>query len=351
MKTKALFFVTVFLALSLAGFATVYTVSNNSSGGSQYSSLLAAYNGAVNGDTLIMEGTNIAYSLPHYFHWNKSLTVIGAGFNTDKQLFKKTIITEGQDWWLYFELASGSAGSSFYGIAFSSPVDFVENASNITFENCEFQQSLRTNNVNCNNLIIRNCIFNPDNGENINLPSTASSNILLINCVFDGYIVGNNNTTSNLIIENCLFLSTYTGDLLPGINNASISNCIFMNKFPSGTTNCIYLNNICRVAGTLPPNGNTGSGNIENADPQLVSYAFDTFYDPTHDYDILAGSPCELTGSDGTDIGIHGGTSKFSEQGEPLIAPVVRSVEINNTVVAPNGTLSVDVSASKPAED
>jgi hypothetical protein len=147
-----------------------------------------------------------------------------------------------------------------------------------------------------------------------------------------------------------LFLATSTA-FFSGIQNASISNCIFMNMVPAGTTGCTYLNNICRVAGTFPPAGNTGSGNISNTDPMLVSYTFGTLYNASQDYQLQAGSPGIGAGSDLTDIGIHGGTSKFSEQGEPLIAPVVRSVIITTPVVAPNGTLNVEVTASKPAEE
>ena len=118
MKTKAFFLVVIFMAFSLAGFTTVYTVSNLPQGGSQYTNLFDAYNAASDGDTLILEGTNIPYIFPSANYWSKQLTVIGAGFNTSKHNFKKTIIT--QNTWSYaFPLGYLPNGSSFYGISFS----------------------------------------------------------------------------------------------------------------------------------------------------------------------------------------------------------------------------------------
>jgi hypothetical protein len=181
------------------------------------------------------------------------------------------------------------------------------------------------------------------------LGNTAVTSVAIFNCVFDGRIVGSNNSLNVLMVDHNLFLSN--SNAFENVNTATISNSIFMNVYPTSTTNCTYMNNICRVAGTLPPAGNSGSSNIENSDPLLVSYTINSFYNPVHDYDIQAGSPCALAGADGTDIGVHGGTSKFSEYGEPLIAPVMRSVVITTPVVAPNGTLNVDVTASKPAEE
>jgi hypothetical protein len=63
---------------------------------------------------------------------------------------------------------------------------------------------------------------------------------------------------------------------------------------------------------------------------------------------VQAGSVAIGNGSDLTDIGVHGGTSNFNESGEVLIAPIMRLLVINNTNVQPNGTLNVQVNATKP---
>lgn len=349
MKTKILLLTSVFVLSTSIAFSTTLTVSNHPLGGAQYSSLQAAYNAAANGDTLIIEGTNINYSFNYGLLWSKSLTVIGAGLNTDKQFFKKTYIAY-PHYTSPFRLTTGSDGSSFYGIVFLQHVDLYANTNNITFENCEFRDYLQTNNYVTTNLTLRNCIFSRDNNDDIFLPSSVPSSVLILNCVFDGYIQGYNNLLNVVMIENCLFLSTSSSII--NLHYATISNCVFMNNFPAASVNCIYLNNICRVAGTFPPAGNTGSGNIENTDPNFVSYTAGSLYSPSHDYNLQSGSPCVATGVGGTDIGVHGGiTATFSETGEALIAPVVRSMQINNTTVAPNGTINVEISASKPTDN
>lgn len=351
MKTKVTFIAAIILFASFTSMAAVLTVSNNPLGGAQYSSLDAAYNAAANSDTLIIEGTDYVYFLAGYpaKMWDKQLTVIGSGFNTNKQNFKRTMFRNSDYHWV-FPFNSGGSGSSFHGIVFVNPVMFEQNVNNLQFENCLFQNIFNLNNKLVNDLEFRNCVFDQNNDANIALSQNYSTTVSIYNCIFDGYIEGYNSFINVLIIDHCLFLSPSTAHF-SSVNYASISNSIFMNLYPAGTTNCTYVNNICRVAGTLPPSGNSGSGNLSNTDPLLASYTFGSLYSTAHDYDIQAGSPCELAGSDGTDIGVHGGASNFSEQGEPLIAPVVRSVIITTPVVSANGTLSVDVTASKPAED
>ena len=124
-----------------------------------------------------------------------------------------------------------------------------------------------------------------------------------------------------------------------------------MNNFPTGTTNGTYLNNMCRTAGTFPLAGNSGSDNLDATDPMLVNYTYNQFYSTAHDYHLQAGSAAIAAGNDATDIGIHGGTSKFSESGEVLINPIMRSVIITNPVISPNGTLNVDIHATKPTSN
>ena len=124
-----------------------------------------------------------------------------------------------------------------------------------------------------------------------------------------------------------------------------------MNRFPTGTSNSTYLNNLCRVAGTFPPSpasGNTASGNIEASDPLFVNNPVNTLYGTARDYHLLAGSPALAAANDGTEIGLHGGYTGFSEQLEVLINPIVRAMSILNTTVASNGTLSVQLQATKP---
>ena len=84
---RILLLASIFVLTTSIAFSATLTVNSHPLGGAQYSSLEAAYNDAVNGDILIIEGTDIKYSMT--WGWNKSRTVIGAGIDTNKQFFKR----------------------------------------------------------------------------------------------------------------------------------------------------------------------------------------------------------------------------------------------------------------------
>ena len=115
-------------------------------------------------------------------------------------------------------------------------------------------------------------------------------------------------------------------------------NCLVTNNIFYGArtaaqvsyTNVIFKNNIS-FGGTetnFPPSGTnvTASGNLEATDPGFVnmpavgtsppSYTFDFTYDPS-----LTGTP--LTATDGTQVGIYGGSSPYKNTGSVL--PVVKT--------------------------
>ena len=282
MKTTITILAAFFFMMNVT-LATVRTVSNDPVGGSQFNSLLAGYNASSNGDTLLVEGTNINYSHDNQADWNKNLVVIGIGFNPQKQSPRRTLFfnfyscCEG-----VFRITSGGSGSRFYGISFVNEVRIGGGGvSNLTFENCRFDASFRTNDNTVSNFTWRNCVFNNDNGENLDLANSTTpfvSNMLVSNCVFDGYIDGATNQFITLLVDHCLFLGSSTFNQL---HFAIIQNSIFMNAFPGGTTNSSFTKNICRVAGTFPPiggGGNSAAGNLEATNPNFVTYTNNEFY-------------------------------------------------------------------------
>ena len=120
----------------------------------------------------------------------------------------------------------------------------------------------------------------------------------------------------------------------------------------SGITASNFQSNISRLSATFPPAGNTDlGGNQVGADPSFLTYTYGELYSPAHDYHLVTGSPAIGLASDGTDIGVHGGYTNFSELGEVLITPVIRSMNILNSTVAPNGTIHVQIEASKPDDN
>lgn len=347
-----------FILMINVTYATVRTVSNDPTGGAQFSSMQAAYNAAVNGDTLLFEGTDIGYTLANCnTGWNKSLTAIGIGFNTPKQSPRRTIFVNTDNCCCNeFVMYGGSSGSSFYGIIFSSGVRLRGATNNLLFEDCRFDGNPNFNieDITASNFTWRNCVFNGNNLRNISFSNgnTTNSNMLVSNCVFDGYIEGQNSPFITLLLDHCLFLGTT--NTFSQLNFAIIQNTIFMNVFPAGTTNSGFTNNMCRVAGTFPPvggGGNSAAGNLEATNPNFVTYTNGDFYSTAQNYHLQAGSPAIGAATDGTQIGLHGGLTRFSETGEVLINPVMRSLNISNPTIAPNGTLNVNINATKPTDN
>jgi hypothetical protein len=345
-----------FFLLTNASFATVRTVSNHSLGGAQYGSLQSAYNSSNPGDTLLIEGTDAPYSMDCGQPFNKKLTLIGIGFNPNKQIPKRTKIRY-TDCWGELRILGGASGSSFYGIEFTSHVWSQDQAlSNMIFEDCKFNTHFNFSCGPANNFAFRNCIFDGDNQMNLNFGGcSATATGIVSNCVFDGYIEGNGSPFTSVTIDHCLFLKS--DGSFNNLYYAQIRNSIFMNAAPispTGSYFCNYDNNLCRIATTFPPypgNGNTGSNNITSTNPNFVSYALGALYSPAQDYHLQAGSAAIGAANDLTDIGVHGGFTGFSELGETLINPIIRAMTILNTSVASNGTLSVQVHATKPDND
>ena len=354
MKTKITILVSLYVILSCAGFATVRTVSNHPLGGAQYSTLTDAYNAAANGDTLLIEGTAANYNMPYCYSFSKSLVVIGQGINTAKQNFFRTSISS-TGFYCPFGISPGGNGSKFYGINFNfMGINLGGGVSNITFENCLFEYPVTIGDGGGNpvsNIVYKNCIFTGTGGASISLVE-AVNNLLFSNCIFNSNIHGDNAANQFVTIDHCLFLSTVSSfDACVGYQ---IKNSIFMNTTSyTGMSNGTMQSNISRImTGMFPPSDFTDlGGNLNGADPLFVNYTFGAPYSPAHNYHLQGGSPAIGTASDSTDIGVHGGFTKFSEKGEPLNTPVMRAMVIQNTTVAPNGILHVQVEASKPNDN
>ncbi|MEO8086330.1 MAG: hypothetical protein ABI763_05900 [Bacteroidota bacterium] len=349
MKNQILLLVTL-AAMMFNSYATVRTVSNDPAGGAQYADLQSAYLASAATDTLMLEGTNIAYTVSNAINWSKQLVVIGIGFNPAKFNPRQTLINGLGNTTIV--LNSVGNGSKFYGIRFTAAsLALNSTISNYTFEDCMFDNTLNfIGQSNLSGITFRNCIFLL-NGVNYIAGATSNpySNIVFLSCVFNGYIDGSGNTNSGVTVDHCIFLST--NNALNNLQNSVIRNSIFMNVAnitPTGSINNTFTNNISRLATTYPPSGNMGSGNFTSTNPNFVTYTLNAAYSASHDYHLNPTPSVLYVGTDATDIGLHGGIAHFSETGEVLINPIVRNVQIGNTSLAPNGNLNVTISAGKP---
>ncbi len=345
MKNQKLILAAMFTIATLTLNATVRTVSNHVLGGAQYADLWSAYQACSSGDTVVIEGTTTSYNLFNDFA--KNLVVIGPGINTQKQGFNTAWLerANGGGYGATWFFSSGAQGSKFYGLDFAvgSLHELEINVSNLTFENCRFSRGVR---VAGSNTQFINCVF--DDGS-VYMPNMVTS-VVFTNCIFDIPVEGNS-AYQQVIFDHCMFLTS--SNCFTTINSWKFSNSVFMNTTNfSGAASCEFQNNICRLSATFPPAGNVDlGGNQVGVNPNFVTYTLGATYSTSHDYHLQAGSLAIGAATDATDIGVHGGFSNFSEQGEALIVPVVRSMSISNPTVLPNGTISVQVTATKPDDN
>lgn len=330
--------------------ATVRTVSNDLAGGAQFATITAAYTAASNSDTILVEGTNIVYAMPN--PWAKQLTVIGIGFNPNK-------VNPRRSQFASCTLNSAGNGTNFLGIEFTNAIQLNSAINNYTFKQCLFQTIVNFSGSVISNIAFTNCVFN-SGGADYNAQGNAATyfNVSFTSCIFTGYIEGNSNTSGSLSVDHCLFLGTGS-QYISSLRYAVFSYNIFMNIANISNTNSganTFTNNASRFATAYPPAStfaaNTASGNLSNTNPNFTTYPLLASYSNTHNYNLQAGSPVSaaVTGYF-SDMGPHGANTNFSEKGEVLTAPIVRSLFINNTTVQTNGTLNVQINATKPTDN
>jgi len=328
----------------------------------------------------LIEGTGGNYDFPA-FTFSKQLTVIGSGFNSDADGFQLTTLITYSSY--PFTMDNGANGSRFYGIKFfwgvvlSPATSLSTNVDNIVFEDCRFGGfGMNTG----TGIHFKNCIFGASytyatGGIGINAgvagPGTPGTSVIFDNCVFDAFIDGHSSTIGSITINHCLFLifgSTWPSSPLIDLKMyaSTILNSIFLNctSVVAGTTSgCSFYNNIWRAAPDYPsgpPGSSSGTGNIKDDYLTLENFPNDALcftdpwvFDTLNDFALSSRSPASYStgATDGTAIGVHGGISKFSESGEPLITPIMQGLSITTTTIAPSGTLKVHIHARKPHED
>ena len=342
---KHILFITAILTLlvSLCWAQTVRIVNNNlnrPTGANVYSTLQAAIDAAVAGDIIQIVGSPTSYGSANV---TKRLSIFGIGLNPNKDIPVKSTMD-------YLNLqntnSANSSGSVVSGINPSTiSVGYVPSGvavalNNITIEKCLFSSSITfyPGGALISGVIIRGCQLE---GQFYSNDPSNMSNIIVTNCFIKSYL----SNMSNTIFKNCVI-----GDNNYNFALASswIRDCIFNNNIFYGVTvynqtieRCVFSNNIIfpliTAKDTLVPAGtgigNSGFGNMNNVDPQFATTGF---------YVLSSSSPAKNAGSDGTDIGLYGGTTPFDYAGMPL--PYIQLLN-TSSAVSKGGNLNVQVKA------
>ncbi len=344
MKTKSIIglmslcFGTIFSSSLLAA---VFTVNNAPGGGAQFTQINAAVAAASAGDTLLISGSSDVYTDATL---SKSLTLLGPGaFNNSVFGLKARIAN--------VNLSNNSSNSAICGLEFAggSLSAFAITVSNIRVVNCHFPSSrLLLNLTNSSNVYIQNNIFSGGNSSIEINGGSGNFNFLIDHNIINGFI--NGSTISGVTVQNNVFYNSAPNGQPSAFFNACsllvIKNNIFYNSSPSANiSSSIYDNNITYSSSTTySPLGGT---NIDNANPLFVNVPNGGNYLVSHDFHLQATSPGKNAGSDGTDIGYYGGIVQVNPSGEPIEMPFIRSMNVLNSNVAPNGNVNVKVISTK----
>ena len=353
---KQIFF---FLLTSLCvnAFATVRTVSNNPGTVAQFTTIQAAVNASVNGDTIYVHGSTNPYA--GFTINDKRLVVIGPGRAPLQNFMPYPAVVNDLT-----ISGSGSSNTEIQGIHFSSTVNissfnhpdnlrFIRNffGSSITigtgtntytgflFEGNWFDNTGFNTAQSCffQNFVARNNVFYCANS---NLSASGFYNSVSV--IFDhNLFYGPASGTTNVFGGNC--------------RNLLLTNNIFVRRnAANNNTNSVFNNNITFNAGVDNPwdaaFGNSGSGNIAGQDPQLSDQTAvnNGTQNPLLNFTIAAG-PANNSGTEGKDMGLlfdPVGSLNWANTRMSRL-PFVYSMNISNANIPAGGTLSVQVEARK----
>jgi hypothetical protein len=332
---KILLFINL-LAFSFYAMATIHHVDNKPNRPSGYSNnLQLTVNAAQNGDTIYLYASNTSYG---NLTVDKKLHVFGEGYTINgpnsalNYLYLDTSATNN----------TNCSGSSFQGLRMSRVYCNKPNISNIVFAGNYHYERIYMG-TNCPGwMFINNYITNYiDIGGN---PS-----VLITNNFFTiGNGIRNSSSKSVVISHNIFFSFSYLS-----VTNAIIKDNIFLcygAPNSSNMNNNTFYNNLSWQSAlspyALPPEGNTGSGNFSNQQPDFetalsTSYSFDA----SKDYHLTASSPGKNGASDGTDVGPYGGSSPFVWGGSFSIPRITEAI-ITNPVINQSTPINVNVKAN-----
>ena len=303
MRTILILFAT---AAALSAHATIHRV-NNTGIAVPFTTLQAAHDAALDGDTLHVEPSGSSYGACTF---NKPLVVIGPGyflnFNSGLQATAATAITGG----LVFE--AGSEGAVVSGLDVQGATNVK--ASFVRIERCRFSAggadlsiAYPVGSLDLTGIVVNGC--HVANGFTVGYSGSTLNDLTISNTIARTFNFATGGSTSGELI-NCIGLGSGTTALFGG-SGMSISNCVFGPFVTPGTS--AYANNI--FAGAPVPATN---GNQINVDLGTV------FVGGTGDaqYQLAAGSPALGTGAGGADCGIFGGLEPYRLSGIPPVPSI-----------------------------
>lgn len=351
------------LLFSFTARATVRTVSNNPDRPAQFAQVDAAIAAAATGDTIYVHGSQFTYN---DFTVTKRLVIIGAGYNSNNQFNLPTTVGN-----IYLNRDTGlqnANGTVITGFMVTSQIRNNGNpgVDNVVIFRNRINSIIYTHNpgiggVYGNGWVIYNNIINQVQGGSGGPTSASSSNITIQNNILasvygfsmSSVVVDHNVFHGADAIGSYVFYATITNNIFVRTTGTAFNTTVSFNTFNNN------LSNLTTISPTAPTNSflgntNSGAGNFVAVDPLFVNVTNLNAYATTFDYRLQASSTVRNAGTDGTDLGIYGGSRPFPSGGtsgsgfdtSPLPPiPQVTEVNILNATLQPGTPLNVNVKA------
>jgi hypothetical protein len=327
-------------------FATIFTVDNNASSASSYTTITAAHDAAQAGDTLYIQpsGTNYVNS-----SISKKLFIIGPGHTPS--------YTPGRVKLAGLTITASASGSMVEGLIFATnSLTLAAGTIDVTVRNCLFQGN--TNLIaqaNCHNLVFTGNVFDGYAG-NVGCLwlNTSSQNVLIQNNYFrllagSSVHVMLSANVSTIFNHNTVIVAAGTGAYCQTCNAHQVSNNIWIGttqNISSGAAASVFFNNQTYSAETTFDNL-PGTGNLNNVEPVFVNAQAPYVWSVSSDFNLAESNAGRTGAADGGQTGIFGAGYNFRNRGEPKGIPTFDQVILYNYSVAKDGNIQMRVKAKK----
>lgn len=336
--------------------ATVRTVSNSPLTIAQYNTIQAAVDASANGDTVYVHGSDTRYA--PFTITEKRLTIIGPGWAPLRNFaaFKATVdgITIN---------GSNCKNTEIQGLDISSNVSIItSHPDSLRFIRNRFNSAIYLGwQGTYNGYIFQDNLFS-------NAWVGVSAGITIANFLFQNnvfYCISTNGNiygflnSQNVLFDHNLWYGpsgTATAPCIGGQSqNLLFTNNIFVHRnAATNNTLSVFNNNITFGAGVNNPwdasFGNSGTGNIANQDPQMVSQSSvnNGVNDPLLDFTIAAGA-ANNAGTDSKDLGLlYDATGILNWSNSRMSRlPFVYSMNVTNSTTPAGTSLNVQVEARR----
>lgn len=284
-----------------------------------------------NGDTLYLDSGSFVYGTVI----NKSVTIIGTGFNLSGSPVKEAVI--GSD------LTIQTSNLKVEGCVINGSVNLAQGTADATFERCRILGAIGVSAAPTISGPIKflSCFL----GKGID--QYKGNNFVISNCIIRGRLSDLNSATitNNVIV--------YDGDesktdyALMDITNSNISNNIIINtntKYSVNSDQTVFYYKNNTIKNTTPEYNNSIVRNVFSTESKYAfpNYPDNKFIGATLKdvfvmeggidaiYELKEGSPALGYGTNGYDCGIFSGPYPFVLSGRPRLVPYIYEATIPN---------------------